>query len=474
MIYFILGDGTFNQANSGKFAEIAKLSHAKLALLHLRNPRNNSFGDEALYESSIVDARGVYKQVLAPNEDAKTMFDQLAPYRQVYTASFRTNHGASGTHTLQAEYQGTNITTGGQNSYTINLLPPKINLSTETVVTRSAVERVDGGGFSYDRNAQDITVEVSWPDGYPRKLLSAATLIIGGQSAQEERIPISLAETGANRYQFSWNFAVMQERGQHDISLSLEVTDEFGITAKPDAGLQITILNTVSPSIYLKGFSWLLYIMAGFIVVLLVAIVIMWRKLGSLAQMGGQVITKIAGEIRKTLVGGGRRGKPLAVLKILDGPASLVGQELKIFTERVSLGRDPKVSDLTFYTPDTNSSISGLHAILERVNGSWRLVAVSQSRSETFVDNHAIPFDDPVYIKAGQQVRLGYPAQQPVLFEFQSQDSSRATETADPRKTDVGDKTTPIGLIKIEKDKEQKLKQDASEDKNSLFDEYLD
>jgi hypothetical protein len=117
--------------------------------------------------------------------------------------------------------------------------------------------------------------------------------------------------------------------------------------------------------------------------------------------------------------------------------------------------------------------VSGLHAILERVNGKWRLVAVSQSRSETFVDNYAIPFNDPIYINSGQQVRLGYLAQQPVVFEFQTQVSS-GTEINDPRKTDVGDKTTPIGLIKIDKDQEEKIKQDATSDKESLFDEYLE
>lgn len=471
VVYFILGDGAFSPNWSGQFIEITKTAKAKTALLHVPNPRGASYQSRALYESSIQNAKGVYRQIVEAREDSRFIFDQVAPYRKVYTASYQTNNGASGTHTIQVEYLGTNVTTAGLTTYNINLLPPKVTLSAETIVTRNAVEKIDGG-FSYDKDSQDVTLTVDWPDGYSRELAAGATLIVSGQTSEPLRIPISLSNTGGNMYKFSWNFATLQERGQYDMVLSVEVKDEFGLTSTSESGIQITILNKVSPSVYFKAFNWLIYAMAALVVILLVAIILLWKKIGNLAVKGGQALGKVAGEIRKTLVGGGRRGKPLATLKIVDGPASMVGEELKIFTEKVSLGRDPKVSDLTFFAPDANSSVSGLHAILERVSGSWRLVAVSQSGSETFVDNNAIPFNDPVFINPGQQVRLGYVAQQPVVFEFQTQSS--APRTTDVRKTDVGDKTTPIGLIKVDKNKEQELKKDASKEKESLFDEYLD
>lgn len=471
IIYFILGDGTFEASRSAQFAEIAKLGKAKIVLFHLPNPRSGSFGYSSIYESAAANAGGAYRQVLSPSDDSGPVFDQLLPYRQVFTAGYNSNNGDNGFHTIQAEYEGAKIATSGNNTYSITLLPAKVSLLAETVVSRNALEKVDNG-FIYDKNSVDVTVKVAWPDGYRRQLSSAAVMIIRGLTGEEERLTISLSPIGNDTYLFAWNLSALQERGQHDISVSLEVADEVGLISKTDADTQITILNNVKPAVYFKSVNWILYVLAGIVLALSILVVIMWRRLGDIAAKGGQVLGRIAREIRKTLVGGGRRGKALAGLKILDGPTSMIGEDVKIFTEKVSLGRDPKLSDLTFYTPDANSSVSGLHAILERVNDKWRLVAVSQSRSETFVDNVVVPFNDPVYINSGQQVRLGYLAQQPVVFEFQAQASS-TTETADFRKTDVGDKTTPVGLIKIDKDQEQKIKQEKSNEKESLFDEYL-
>jgi len=107
----------------------------------------------------------------------------------------------------------------------------------------------------------------------------------------------------------------------------------------------------------------------------------------------------------------------LAVLKVMDGPGKLIGQELKIYTESVRLGRDPTQSDFSFYA-DANSSISGLHAKIERINSDWRIVALSQSGNETFLDGEALPMMEPRPIRDGQVIRLGYLGQQSVDLEF--------------------------------------------------------
>ena len=113
-----------------------------------------------------------------------------------------------------------------------------------------------------------------------------------------------------------------------------------------------------------------------------------------------------------------RKVKPLATLKILDGPPNMIGQELNIYKDSVKLGRDPSVADLTFYGPDVKTSISRLHAKIERINGAWRHVALSQNHSETFIDKQSIPINEPVIIQNGQEVRFGYLHQKPVIFEF--------------------------------------------------------
>lgn len=117
----------------------------------------------------------------------------------------------------------------------------------------------------------------------------------------------------------------------------------------------------------------------------------------------------------------------------------MIGQEINIYTEVVKLGRDPQRADITFYTPNTNSSISGLHTRIERKDGTWYIIAISHSGSETFVDNYAIPFNEPYHLQNSQTVRLGYMGQQPVIFTFSTMpiDTPVQTTVFDYRKTDI-------------------------------------
>lgn len=176
--------------------------------------------------------------------------------------------------------------------------------------------------------------------------------------------------------------------------------------------------------------------------------VIVWKR-GDRVVQG---VKNVAENIRKTIIGGGKRGKPLASINIKDGPVNAIGKDFKIYTERVKLGRDPQLADMTFYAPDAKSSVSGLHASIEKENELWRIIAVSTSKSETFVDGGAIPFNQPYPLHDGQEVRLGYLAQQPVTFIFNTDASDAPRKTTlgdldnsdDINQTDVGSGPTPI------------------------------
>lgn len=203
----------------------------------------------------------------------------------------------------------------------------------------------------------------------------------------------------------------------------------------------ISLSSSTAPS---TGNSLLSQLIQAILIVSNIAIltisVILWRRGGRTVQR----VKNVAENIRKTIVGGGRRGRPLASLHIVAGPLDLLHQNLNIYTERINLGRDPQQADLAFYSPSSKTSISGLHARIERMNGAWQIVAVSGSQSETFVENKAIPFHQPYPIYDGQIIRLGYPAQQPVEFEFQTDLSQ---ENNIPHKTDVEHDTVPLGTF---------------------------
>lgn len=220
----------------------------------------------------------------------------------------------------------------------------------------------------------------------------------------------------------------------------------------------------------------LLWILGLTVFIQSILLIFLWRRWLSIVKQGSAAVGRIVGEIRKTFVGGSKRGKPLASLRVLDGPPNMVGQELKIYTESVKLGRNPQLADMTFYGPDVMTSISSLHSRVERVNGAWRIVALSQSGSETFIDDQPIPFHEPVLIQSGQKIRMGYFAQQPVILEFQTERTDiRATYSNpddDRRRTEVASNDDFVPKKPISRDDFIMAKDMSSEDSDSVFDEF--
>lgn len=231
--------------------------------------------------------------------------------------------------------------------------------------------------------------------------------------------------------------------------------------------------------IYDKGGIFFITLFGIFAIIVILVQIILFRKQTQFFGGVGVRVTSFVEGVRKTFIGGGKRGKPLAILKITDGPPAMIGQELKIYTEVIKLGRDPQRADMVFYGPDTNSSISGLHALLERVNNAWRIVSVSQSRSETFVEEIAIPFNEPYPLQNGQTIRLGYLAKQPVIFKFaeiktasKNNPQKSMADEFDYRKTDVRDDTMPADFPIISRKKQEiKPQPDHGDD---IFNEFRD
>ncbi len=224
----------------------------------------------------------------------------------------------------------------------------------------------------------------------------------------------------------------------------------------------------------------LLWVLGLTILIQSILLLVLWRRMSSLNKPASVGIGKVVDAIRLTLVGGNKRGKPLARLKVLDGPPNMIGQELNIYTESIKLGRNPHLADITFYGTDVITSVSGLHARVEKAAGSWRIVAISQSGSETFVDDIVLPFNEPVLLQNGQIIRMGYFAQQPVVIQFRTIDSLQSDNysnnsdwDADLRKTDISDSIyIPSSESSDFFEKPNIFTKPQSEDADSIFDEF--
>lgn len=476
ILIVIVGDDSISKTMIASVAERAKKSSAKLFVFHAKNHWSGVFQSRADYEEMAKVAGGKYIQITPDGDAGRSIFNTFINYRHSFSATYRTGSGVSGAHVIGFQYQGINVPAKGSNSYTVSLLQPQATLAMpSSIVTRIATRIIDGG-YVYDKVAEIISVNVAFPDGYPRKISSKAVMIINQAGKGEVRVPIILTSSSGDAYQFSWDLENISDPYRNDLGIKIELVDELNFSFV-SADTSVAVLNNIPANLLFERF--LVYIMAGVVFLLIIALIVMWRRMGNLVVKGREVISNVAGAIRKTIVGGGKRGKPLATIKIIDGPPSMINQELKIYSESIKLGRDPQKADMTFYAPDANSSVSGLHARIEKVNGIWRIVAVSSSGSETFVDESPIPFNEPYSLNTGQVIRLGYLAQQPVVFSFNSEVSGSAGPRTtivggigeDLRRTQVDEKTVPVNVVKVSADKRESLKQ-SKEESDNIFDEF--
>jgi hypothetical protein len=472
-LFLILGDDAITSAEKiAEFTLSAKSSNTILVLFHTPTASGEVGNDS--YRSLVEDNGGYYVDV--SQSGASPFLSLLASYRQSFSVSYNSTNGSSGRHDLAFSYEGVPVPTQGANSYQIGLLPPQVSLVIpSTTIERTAIKTVKKG-YVYDKTDDIASVQAIFPDEFHRKIESIV-LIINQSGKPELRIPVKITSSAGDIYQVKWSLGDLGDGNRADLSIRTEIVDELGMTAVSSPDVPVIVLSHIPLNLLAERYYN--YILLGIVVLLLFIMLIMRRKMSQLMSGVGAGVKAVVEGVRKTLVGGGKRGKPLATIKIMDGPPTMIGQELKIYTEVVKLGRDPQRADMTFYTPDVNSSISGLHARIERVNGAWRIVAVSQSGSETFVDDYAIPFNEPQSLQSGQTVRLGYLAQQPIVFTFDILgviDPVGKTDIGnvqDYRKTDVSNNTMPVGLKMSGKKREEIKPQQQGQD-DDIFNEFRD
>lgn len=466
VLILIIGDEALPEKDIPRLYERLNALPVKLILFHLPNLKTNEFRNQSTYSNFAQQAKGLYHSVIV-GDDARFLaspaLDQIIDFRQTYTVSYRSNVGESGLRQITANYKGTPAIVQGFSSYSIQLQPGQVGLPGDKVIT------VQEGA----EQSAKFQINVSWPDGYPRILRPNALLHLTDDGGKDDTININLEKIEGN-YQFEWSFADRTSQPINKFSIQVEVFDEFGESLRTPKN---TITINMPAPVVEPGKSepsatpWWVYALAvGIAFVFLLALLlflVLWKKLGDVSLNGVQNLASVAKQnlqnIQKTIVGGGKNRKPVAVLRIIDGPKKIVGQDLKVNTENITLGRDPQKTHFTFYDLETSTSVSGIHAIIERVNGNWRIVAVSESRSETFVNGTAIDFQEPTFLKSGDIVRLGYLAQQPVEFQF-------VTDVANHSKAATSQISTQSRSVKVE-DPDITLTVDTSE---GVSETYID
>lgn len=400
--------------------------------------------------------RGNYYRIR--QNDAKTQvfaaldepfFARIVKERVTYTVEYRSISGDTGIRNVTINVNEANTNSLNQNAFTYSVLlaNPQVSFSQPTngvQIVRNALQNM-GNNLAYDLDSTMIEFDIAWSDGYPRSIVAVDLKIISPIGVETVSMPVGASGT---TYQHRWDLRQFVQEGENPITLEVVVTDELGLIGTSDP-VALSILNAVPEEIIvapivqemaremeekLTRTNYLAYGLAGVALLLVVALFIMRNKIRQIDIKG--VGSAFVAQVRKTLIPVRSNQKPIASLEVISGPQNMIGERLPFATEDVKLGRDPNIVDFAFFS-DSNSSVSGMHAVLRRQNGVW-LIENHSSSGETVLNGSRIPDDRPSRINHGDRVRLGYLAQQCVEFIFHVGDIQGASQEAvTPRSTEV-------------------------------------
>ncbi len=419
----------------------APLYRTPIHFVHLTksNPGNRS---TERFGAIAADTQGNYvpiKEFSTSSSDLDTsLFPQITALRGNFTATYRSISGSSGTRNLAVLFGNTAPTSEAQQtSYTVDLKPAKVTLinpAEGSDFARTATVYADPQ-FLFDIDVVPIEFKIEWPDSYNR--VPSKIRVIGSSPSGDQTIEeINETEYSRSNYNLTWDVSNVTKEGANSLSVRIEVIDELGILSSTTPN-HFTVTNVVPEAVAkqttetmtqdLKQTKYIVYVLAG-VVVVLIALIIIFRKKIAYAFSASGKIGKAIETVRRTIVGGtGRRSTPIARLEITRPTVEIKS----IFTESVKLGRDPNVSDYTFFSLDSECSVSGEHAHLVRKLDGWKIIAVSQSGSPVFIDGQRIQMHQEVPIQSGQTIELGYQDLGSALFTF--------VEIAPPQKPNLAD-----------------------------------
>lgn len=121
------------------------------------------------------------------------------------------------------------------------------------------------------------------------------------------------------------------------------------------------------------------------------------------------------GGISRTIVGVGRKRRPIGRLYVMQGPAAKVGQDINLYANITTLGRDPRLTDIQLYQLDDESSISAQHCTIRHVRGRFTLM---DDNSTNGTQVNGLYVNEPVLLNEGDEITLGIPDRMGAVLRF--------------------------------------------------------
>ncbi len=357
----------------------------------------------------------------------------LEPLRPAYRLVYASRVAAAGTHQVAVQVSlPEGLLDSPAQSFEINLQPPKPTLVAPPVVIARSYSATAASGEQSSAELtpieQNLTLAVTFPDGYPRQLVRSTLLIDEVVIAENTTPPFDT---------FRWDLRPYTQDSLH--TLRVEVVDSLGLVGQsPESVVQVTVPAPEQGVLIAFERQRLLVVGLGVLIagsVLALVLIVGGRIRPQLGGRGRKAArSKTAARQRRekdpvtqpvtispagTLAGQSRTPfsgwlerlprrtqpaapQPLAFLTPLaEAGAPLLPTPIPLDAEALSLGRDPEQATLLLADP----SVEGLHAHLTPAEESFRLVDAG-SVAGTWVNYSPIPPEGTI-LEHGDLVHLG-------------------------------------------------------------------
>lgn len=360
--------------------------------------------------AGLASACGGYSGALENSAGLATLFDKMATQRAQYRLAYRSVASVSGEHNLQVTVRRSEIVFETPPlAFSLDVQPPVVSwLSFPDPIVREGTDPQDPVE-AYLPAAADFEVEVSFPDGHPRKI-SSIQLFADGNLVSECRTPPCSG--------IRWGLTGVSASGT--FQLELAVHDELGMEGRTEAR-QLTI-EVAYPSAwevfrvkYLGPASIILaLVLAGGLLTLAVAAMNgagLWRNrtasitpdfLFPAAEGSYPAQSNLRRkQIRKREFGGEVEQSPSAALVTLE-PADSRSPAIAIAAEDFILGRDVKAAPGVIDDP----SVSSRHARIVKMQDGAPWIFDLGSTAGTWINFEEVPREGRA-LRDGDRLNLG-------------------------------------------------------------------
>ena len=452
----------WNQAAADRARPLAVLAREKNITIHaIHTERDGAYASPLQTLSDVSGGQYIH---LRDTVDAQTAFrplyDDILAQSETYRLTYRSQSGDSGRRQVVLLPQTVSLDNApveSQTSYEVTLSPPEVTIrypQMGQLLDRGGAHDEAGNPF-YVTDQIEVAVELAWAAERPPTEIVEVTFLVNGEPSFSVR-----PEMHDNRLTIPWDIRAYQDQLASDVVLEVMLKDELGfegvsspvqvtidgLLLSPTAvvpELSATISEPLPAGSCTAGwFRWpcLSQVVLPWLLVLCLLIVAIFLLVWGLRYRDqlAQVVQKPLDLVRKTMLGGGNRGRTvIAKIYIEQGGKAVTGQTIDLYTNKTTLGRNPKLCDIQLYDEDYVSTVSGLHCTIQ-YDAVQQLFFVTDDHSAngTYLNEQLLEATMPYPLKRDDWLVLGDLFRQGAKIRFEpvaaGQDVASAASTTPP------------------------------------------